>query len=111
MSRFEDRTTNWFTEGETAENLMATDVLEPQRKPLWPVVLGGVAGATALAACAFVLVGHRPALPVVAARQVPVAAAAQQPVAAVEPVRAAAEPDPAAVEPAVVEPAPVAAAE
>jgi tetratricopeptide (TPR) repeat protein len=103
MSRFEDRTTNWFTEGESAENLMATDVLEPQpRKPLWPIILGGVAGATALAACAFALVGQKT---VVATREAPVAAAPSAPpvpqIAAAEPVIAAAQPVVAPAEPVV----------
>jgi hypothetical protein len=108
MSRFEDRTTNWFTEGESVENLMATDVLEPgPKKPLWPMILTGVAGATALAACAFVLVGRKPAQPVVAP-QVAVAAAPCSTPKRAEPAPPVAAPEPVATPEPVDAPEPVA---
>jgi Flp pilus assembly protein TadD len=67
MQRF-DNTTTWFSDGESEEKLIATEQVEVQpRRSWWPRILGGVAGATALAAGTLVLVGQHtqpPAPPV-----------------------------------------------
>jgi Flp pilus assembly protein TadD len=77
MTRFEERTTSWFSQAEDVEKLMATDAVETvPRRPLWPIVVGGLVGATAFAACAYVFVGGRPTMPIVPAREVPVASIA-----------------------------------
>jgi len=73
MQRF-DNTTTWFNQSENLEKMIETDQIEIDKLPkrsLWPRILGGVAGATAVAAGALVLIGRRPVPPAVT-REVPV---------------------------------------